>query len=418
MQTRRQILQLGSLGLLGSLLSGTSARGEARAPAIAKSTIVLFMNGGPSHVDTFDPKPGSKGAGPFKAIATRAAGVQISEHLPGLAEQMDKIALVRSVTSKEGNHARAQELAHTGHVPNPTVSAPSIGAWMAKLAAGRTGARALDLPPFVSLGGPSHGAGFLGRTWDPLVVQEPGAAPDNLAPARDVGKSRDGARRALRGALDEGFATRTRDPRARDRIDLYARATALMGSDASKAFDVESEPAAVKKAYGDSDFGRGCLAARRLVEAGVPFIEVTLDGWDTHADGFEREKRLMGALDPAMSALVKDLAERGLLDETLVVWMGEFGRTPAINANDGRDHHPAAFSIAMAGAGVRGGAVHGETDADGAKVVSDPVLFDDVLATVATRMGFDPETRETTPLGRPIGITERGAPIGDIVKKD
>ena len=189
----------------------------------------------------------------------------------------------------------------------------------------------------------------------------------------------------------------------------------MMASDSVQAFSVADEPAAIVDAYGDTDFGRGCLVARRLVEVGVPFVEVTLDGWDTHEDNFGRVEDRLAILDPAMSALLADLTARGLLDSTLVVWMGEFGRTPRISGDDGRDHHPAAFSVAMAGAGVKPGVVHGETDGDGAAVVKDGVSVPDVVATIAHLTGVDPRTEVTTPTGRPVRVTEKGKPIQAIL---
>ncbi len=395
----------------GLLLGSDTARAEApTARAPAKHCIVLWMNGGPSHIDTLDPKEG-KVAGPGRSRATRVRDVRISEHLPMLAEQMDKVALVRGVTSKEGNHERAQELGHTGHTPNPTVQAPSLGAWVTK----KRPAPGLDIPAFVSLGGPSAGGGFFGNTFDPFVAQVPGALPDDLEPVRSVGARRDAARVALLGELDASFATRTGAPEARARRELFLRARTMMGSRAVQAFDVSSEPESVKAAYGDTDFGRGCLAARRLIEVGVPFVEVALDRWDTHEDNFGRTKKLMGALDPAMASLLSELAARELLSRTVVLLMGEFGRSPRINGDEGRDHHPAAFSVAMAGGGIRGGVVHGETDAEGAAVVRDPVKVADVLATAASLLGVDPTLVEDSPSGRPIGVTQNGRRIDAIV---
>jgi len=409
--TRRSILSLGLSAMAAAVAEMAGERAVSADPSRpaprAKRCVVLYMNGGPSHLDTFDPKPGTKSGGRFKAIATRAAGVRIAEHIPRVADRMDRIALVRSVSSKEGNHARAIEMAHTGRVPNPTVAAPSIGAWIAKHVAPHD----LALPAFVSLGGPSRGAGFFGRVYDPFVVQEPGSLPADLTPARPVAPSREAARRELLDAIEADDAARTGDPAIAERRALYARARALMDSKAVAAFDASSEPESVRAAYGTTDFGRGCLVARRLLEAGTPFVEVTLDGWDTHKDNFDRVETLSGALDPAMSNLVQELADRSLLDTTLVVWLGEFGRTPSINADEGRDHHPAAFSVAFAGAGVRGGAVIGETDAEGGSVVKDPVSVPDVVATIASAMGLDPNTEERTSAGRPIRVTERGKPI-------
>ena len=415
MITRREILRAGVSGGLGLVASTWLERlavaapesgPSAVAPGKAKHVIVLWMNGGPSHVDTWDPKAG-KVRGPHKAIPTRVAGLSISEHLPRLASVADKLAVVRGMTSKEGNHQRAQYLLHTGYAPNPTVQHPSIGGWVSK----RFGETPSGLPPFVSLNGPSHGGGLFGVQHGPFVVRSGGEMPGNVARPPDVDAARHAARRELLGALDSAFASRTGDPKVDGRRDLYARADRLMHASALEAFDMTNEPQAVVKAFGDSPFGRACLTAVRLVGSGVRFVEVTLDGWDTHKNGFERTKALMGQLDPAMSALLVELERRALLQDTLVVWMGEFGRTPRINADEGRDHHPAAWTAVLAGGGIRGGVVHGETDADGGRVVRDAVTVPDLLATIAERLGLDPGEVVMAPSGRPITLTDSGVPV-------
>lgn len=413
MHTRRQILT-GGLGLLvGTWLARTAHADEVKAAATgakAKHVILLWMNGGPSHIDTWDPKQG-KTAGPHKAIKTSAPGVQISEHLPRLAAKANELAIVRGMTSKEGNHQRAQYFLRTGYAPNPTVMHPSLGGWMSK----RMGEPASGLPSFVSLGGPSIGAGFFGVQHGPFVVQQPGAMPQNVAYAAGVDAARFEARKLLLDDMDATFAATTGDAKIDGRRALYAKADRLMRASALDAFDVSKEPDAVRAAFGDTPFGRGCLTAARLVSSGVRFVEVTLDGWDTHQDNFGRTKRLMGILDPAMSALLDELERRGLADQTLVVWMGDFGRTPKINGNDGRDHHPAAWSAVLAGAGIRGGIAHGETDAEGAKVVKDAVPVPNLLATIATVLGLDPGDTAISPAGRPIALTDHGVPVKSLL---
>jgi uncharacterized protein (DUF1501 family) len=405
MHTRRQILT-GGLGLvLGTWLARTARADDAKA-AKAKHVILLWMNGGPSHIDTWDPKQG-KVAGPHKAIKTSAPGVMISEHLPRLAAKANKLAIVRGMTSKEGNHQRAQYFLRTGYAPNPTVMHPSLGGWVSK----RLGEPESGLPSFVSLGGPSVGAGFFGVQHGPFVVQQPGSMPQNVGYAAGVDAARFEARRLLLDAMDGAFAARTGDAKVDGRRALYAKADRLMHASALDSFDVTREPDGVRSAFGDTAFGKGCLTAARLVSSGVRFVEVTLDGWDTHQNNFERTKRLMGILDPAMSALLDELERRGLANETLVVWMGDFGRTPRINPNDGRDHHPAAWSAVLAGAGIRGGVAHGETDADGAKVVKDAVPVPNLLATIATVLGLDPGDTAVSPAGRPIALTDHGVPV-------
>jgi hypothetical protein len=331
----------------------------------------------------------------------------ISEHMPRLASMTNKLAIVRGMTSKEGNHQRAQYLLRTGYSPNPTVAHPSLAAWVAK----RFGEPATGLPGSVSIGGPSIGAGFFGVQYGPFVVQAPGQLPQNVGYGPGVDDARFEARKGLLDGLDSRFATQTGDAKIDGRRQLYAKADRLMHASALKAFDASEETEAVRASYGDTPFGRGCLTAARLVGSGVRFVEVTLDGWDTHTDVFDRTKKLMGTLDPAMSALLDDLQRRGLADSTLVVWMGDFGRTPSINGNGGRDHFPNAWSAVLAGAGIRGGVVHGETDADGAKVVKDAVTVPNLLATVATTLGMDPADMVQSPAGRPIALTDGGTPV-------
>ena len=404
---RRQLLAGSSVGLLlGSWLSRARAEERAAPQAKAKAVILLWMNGGPSHVDTWDPKDG-KIAGPHKAIKTSVPGVSISEHLPRMAAMAQRLAIVRGMTSKEGNHQRAQYLLRTGYAPTPTVIHPTLAAWLSK----RKGEPDSGLPASVSLGGASLGGGFFGVQYGPFVVQAPGTMPANVGYGPQVDKERFEARRALLDELEADFAKRTGDAKVEGRRALYAKADRLMHASSLKAFDVGEEPEAVRQAFGDTPFGKGCLTAVRLVQNGVRFVEVTLDGWDTHFDNFTRTKKLMGTLDPAMSALYAELERRKLLDSTLVVWMGDFGRTPTINGREGRDHFPAAWSAVLGGAGIRGGVVYGETDAMGAKVVKDPVTVPNLLATIATVAGLDPEDTVQTPAGRPISLTEHGVPI-------
>lgn len=419
MLTRRNVLRAGITSGLGLVVSRWLERAALAAPDAAagaaagaapsgkaKSVILLWMNGGPSHIDTWDPKQG-KIAGPAKAIKTSTPGLMISEHMPQIARVAHKLAIVRGMTSREGNHQRAQYLLRTGYAPNPTVAHPSLAAWVTK----RLGEPKSGLPGSVSLGGPSLGAGFFGVQYGPFVVQTPGQMPSNVGYGPGVDDARFEARKALLDGVEATFSAQTGDPKVEGRRQLYAKADRLMHASALKAFDASEEPEAVRSSYGDSNFGRGCLTAARLVASGVKFVEVTLDGWDTHQDVFGRTTRLMGVLDPAMSGLLADLERRGLAGSTLVVWMGDFGRTPNINANDGRDHHPAAWSAVLAGAGIRGGVVHGETDAQGAKVVKDAVTVPNLLATIATPLGLDPAEMAQSPAGRPIMLTDGGTPV-------
>lgn len=408
-------------GGLGGLLSLAIPAWQARA-ALAdatkgvestkpKSCILLWMNGGPSHIDTFDPKPGTATGGSFKAIDTSAKGVKISEHLPHLAEEAKHLAIIRSMTSKEGNHDRGQYLMHTGYAPSGTLKHPSLGAWVSE----RLGNADFELPNFVSIRGPSVGASFLGVEHNPFTVQSPSQGVRNLPTAKDVDAGRFSRRLEGLKIVQDSFHTETRLAGVSNHDAVYAKTVRMMRSPLTKAFDVKDEPESVRRAYGDNDFGRGCLMARRLIEAGVRFVEVTLDGWDTHIDNFSAIKYLSRDLDPAMATLIRELQERGRLDDTLVVWMGEFGRTPKITAADGRDHYPTAWSTVVAGGGVRGGRAYGATDEEGAKVVHDAVTVPDYFATLATLLGMDPTYEAMSPVGRPIPISEGGKVIRDLI---
>ncbi|MBN8625151.1 MAG: DUF1501 domain-containing protein [Planctomycetes bacterium] len=414
---RRAFLAGGMGGLLSLAIPQWQARAAlADAASGSKSTrqkscILLWMNGGPSHIDTFDPKLGTKTGGSFKAIKTSAAGVRICEHLPQVAAQAKHLAIIRSMTSKEGNHDRGQYLMHTGYSPSGTLKHPSLGSWVSR----ELGAPNFELPNFVSIRGPSVGSGFLGVQHDPFGVQHPGRGVRNLAPAKDVDAGRFALRMEALQMLQNDFQAATRSPAPANHDAVNRKAVQLMRSPLAKAFDISVEPEAVRHAYGDNDFGRGCLMARRLIETGVKFVEVTLDGWDTHIDNFTKTSLLMRDLDPAMATLIKELHQRDLLDDTLVVWMGEFGRTPTISAVDGRDHYPTAWSTVLAGGGVRAGQAYGATDENGAKVVKDAVTVPNYFATLATLLGLDPAKEAMSPVGRPIAISDAGEPIASLI---
>lgn len=375
--------------------------------------ILLYMRGAPSQFETFDPKPGTETGGPTKAIETAASGVRIAEGWERVAAQMQDISLIRSLTNgKEGNHDRAVYQLHTGYLQSGTVRHPSLGA----IAAAELGARDFDLPHFVAVGHRSGltGSGYLGMSYAPFAIVDPTKLPNNITIPEGITADRFSRRNGLLQDLEADFATAGAASSVEDHQQLYARAKRMVLSPRLKAFDLTQEKESVRDRYGRTDFGQGCLLARRLVEQGVTFVEVESPGWDTHGDNFKAVKALAGGVDPAFAALVADLKERGMLDTTLVIWMGEFGRTPRINAKAGRDHHPLSFNAALAGGGVKGGRVIGSTTVDGAQVAERPVTVPDLFCTFCRSLGIDSRKEYVSSLGRPLKIVDGGKPVSEL----
>lgn len=372
-----------------------------------RSMILLWMQGGPSQFETFDPKPGTEHGGETQAIRTAASGIQIANGWEQTAKAMKDIALIRSVTNKEGQHQRATYQLHTGYLPTGSVRHPSLGSNIAKQLADLT----RDLPAVVSVG-QTIGAGYLGVDYEPFVVDNPGQLPRNIeAPVANARYSR---RLGLLDKLEDDFSGRGGQIVVDNHRRLYQKASKMVMSSSVKAFDISEEPESVHAKYGDSDFGRGCLLARRLVEAGVTFVEVQSRGWDTHDDVFNKVGKLAGDTDPGFAALVSDLKERGRLDRTLIVWMGEFGRTPKVNPRGGRDHWPSSFNVAIAGGGVRGGQVIGSSNPDGTGVHDRPVTIPDLFCSICKSLKVNPRTESISPLGRPLKIVDGGKPVDEL----
>jgi hypothetical protein len=439
--TRREWLTLGAAGIAAYSSSGWIERlaaETAKHPQRKKAVILLWMNGGPSQMDTFDLKPGHKNGGPIKEIQTSAPGLKIAEHLPKLARFGDKMAVIRGMSTKEGDHSRATYLMRTGYLPQGPIQYPTLGSLISK----ELGDHAAALPNFVSIAPyrqfapAAFNSGFLGPQYGPLVVgdalaaqqiqAQPGRSGYNedalkvqdLALPADVDPKHADARIDILKAMEADFVKSRPGIPARSHQAAYDRAVRLMKTAASKAFNLEEERNEVRERYGKNLFGQGCLLARRLVERGVPFVEVTLGGlnggafgWDTHGNNFEAVKGLCGVLDPAWAALMTDLKERGMLDSTLIVWMGEFGRTPKINGQKGRDHFPNAWSTVLAGGGIKGGQAVGKTDKGGEAVIERPVGVSDLLATIASAVGIDPTRQNQSNVGRPIRIADPGAKV-------
>ncbi|MCC6418984.1 MAG: DUF1501 domain-containing protein [Gemmataceae bacterium] len=408
--SRRDWLKLSAAGVTGMSLSGwfdILASRAAEAGARTKRCILLWMDGGPSHKDTFDLKPGTANGGPYRPIQTNVAGIQISEHFPRLARLMNHGAILRGMSTAEGAHARAKYNLHTGYREGQGgLVYPSLGA----IAAKEIGSQESPLPNFVSVGGRAYGSGFLGPRHQPLIVNDPNRGVENLRPF--VQNNQFASRMGLLEELEAGFNRTYSTSVGQAHRTTYQRAVSLMMDRGARAFDLTQEPASARSAYGGSRFGESCLLARRLVEAGVTFVEVSLGGWDTHQNNFARVRQLSAQVDPAMSQLVIDLRDRGLLDSTLIIWMGDFGRTPRINARGaqpGRDHYPRAWSSVMMGGGIRGGQVVGRTDAEGATVEEGRVTAIDFMATACRVLGIDYTKMNQTPNGRPVRIADRGA---------
>lgn len=374
-----------------------------------KSMILLWMQGGPSQLETFDPKPGHENGGPTEAIETSVAGIRIADNFPLVAKQMNDIAIVRSMTNKEGSHPRATYQMHTGYVPAGSVKHPSFGSNIAQ----QLGDANSELPSFVSIGA-TQGAGFLGMDYEPFVVARPGQLPENVA--LPVTRERFDRRTSLMQKLSGEFAKTASAQMAETHDSLYGKTSRLILTPEIDTFDISSEPAALQARYGDSNFGRGCLLARRLVEKGVSFVEVRSGNWDTHQNNFEDCAKNAAEVDPGTATLISDLRERGLLENTVVVWMGEFGRTPKINPREGRDHYPRAFSMMMAGGGIRGGQVYGSTTADGQEIAENPVTVPDLMRTICKALDVNADHENMSPQGRPLKIVDGGKPIASLLK--
>jgi len=371
--------------------------------ATADSVILLWMGGGQSHLDTWDPKPGTQTGGPTQAIDTSVKGIRISEHLPRIARAFEDVSLFRSLTSKEGSHERATYLMHTGYAPLGSFQHSTVGSTAWKV----LGKMNRDLPAYVTIGADTWPAGFLGSAYAPFQVSNPDRPATNLEYHSSVDDKHFQARLKLLHTFDRKFAA---EHRGREVIEAYAThyeaAYAMMKSPSVAAFDLEKEPPDVRQRYGVTFFGQGCLLARRLVQTGVRFIEVSLRGWDMHVGLFESIAGRCADLDQAVSALLWDLKRVKKLDRTLVVLCSEFGRTPQINGNAGRDHWPRVWSACLAGGGTAGGRVIGASTAGGEEVAEDPIPVGRLHATICRCLGIDPTAVNYAPDGRPIRVVQ------------
>lgn len=408
---REMLLAAAGLGLSFALPAMELRAAQRRGAERPKSLLIVWLDGGPSQLETWDPHPGGRSGGPTRSIETTVRGLKIAEYFPRMAGQMHRLSLVRSLVSKEGDHGRAAYYVRTGYRPEPTLAYPSLGSIVARERPGR----GLEIPQFISLGYSENASrgGYLGGQYDAFVVRDPGDA--------EALKSRAGDDRQQRRLNDLAVVTRAFARRREDAVrrtlfrETLESAVKMMTSEQLGAFDASGEPQAVRAAYGETQVGRACLVARRLIETGVRVVEVAHGNYDSHENNFQTHRTLAGELDPALSALIGDLHDRDLLNSTAVLCLGEFGRTPRVNAKEGRDHWPGGFSCLLGGGGLAGGAVIGETDPDGERhEPADAVSVPDLVATVLKALQIDPQRSVISPIGRPVKFSA-GQPVGRVL---
>jgi hypothetical protein len=400
------------VGLASTIQPSLSLFGQdySRPRPKARNVIYIYLQGGMSHIDTFDPKPGSPSQGPVEALKTSADDILVSQYFPNMAKQMDKVAVIRSMFTNQGAHAPGTYYMHTSYTTRGTIKHPGLGAWLSKIE-GRTNS---TLPGNVRIGGSSNmpgGAGFLEATHQPLFIGDPQKGLQDCSLPTNLSEERFQKRLEISHWMDHKFHDKYEQEDLYAYTEAYRSAIKLMKSEDLKAFDIGAEPEAMKELYGNTKFGQGCLLARRLIENDVRFVEVVHGGWDTHNDNFDRVEELSTPLDIGLSALLMDLERRGLLDETLVVVSTEFGRSSEINANDGRNHHPQAFTCLLAGGGIRGGQSYGKTNKIGSEVIENRVEVPDFNATIAYALGLPTDKIFYSPEGRPFQVANHGKPI-------
>ncbi len=437
---RRDFLKIGSAGLLGLSLPQLlklEARASESAPAGARSrrttsVIMVWLAGGPATIDMWDLRPNAPDGirGEFREINTSADGVRISEHLPQMARVMDKCTVIRSLAHTIPSHGPATLFMTTGNKPTPALQYPALGSLVTRLLPAARG-----VPPYVSFNELRNGsaglAGYLGTSYNPFIVEGVGDAKGHgrgrtatslrvrgiTLPTNFTLEQLDNRDRLLQN-FDHGLQSADRQADLVDGLDTFHRqALEILRSDRTRnAFNLDQEAEAIRSRYGATPFGQGCLAARRLVEAGVRFVTISTGGWDTHGQNFNNLKtRLLPGLDQTLSALISDLDSRGMLDSTIVYCAGEFGRTPRINNNAGRDHWARSMAVVLAGGGFKRGYAHGTTDVQGMAPATDPCTPDDVASTIFQQLGIDPHTELQTPTGRPVQLFREGNPVARLI---
>lgn len=411
--SRRSWLTASGLACLNTPFLSTLLANQSQ-DAKAKSCIFIFLEGGPSQIDTFDPKPGTSTGGPFEAIDTKLADIKFAQHVPHLAALADKLAVIRSLNSVEGDHERAQSLIHTGYRPNPRLEYPAMGSTVAW----RQTDPEVDVPPFVSINR-NFGTSILGPQFGPFVIQDLINPAPSLNLPEGFTDSRMKRRLEALANFNSGFTRQFQSPLGNELTELTRRADRMRNNQVFQPYDpAEGEPELFER-YGsginDGYLARACLMARRLVESGVKFVEIQYGGWDTHNDNFNQVQNLSASLDAGLAMLIQDLEERGLLEQTLVVCVGEFGRTPRINGDNGRDHFPDVFSAVLAGGGISVGQVVGESNEEGTEIKDRPVPIADLHATMFSAMGIDVTKDYFAPDGRLLKLTDNGKPLPELI---
>ncbi len=402
------------MGATGATVLGLSVRdliayaGSSHAPT-AEHVILFWNGGGMSHVDTWDPKPGRPVQGDLEPINTTVPGIQISEIFPQVAQQMEHAALIRSIAGTQGDHGRATYNLQTSYLPGPNLRHPGFGSVVAHELDQKG-----DLPTYVSINGQAPRAGYLGQKCEAYYVSAPGDKDPYLAFPEGIAEVRGNRRLEVLEKYNKKFASKNDDPRLSATQTSIDDAVRLMRSPALEAFELQKVPSETLERYGDTAFGRGALLARRLVENGVRFVQVNRGGFDTHSNNFPAMQAHGDVMDPALASLIQDLKDRGMLDKTLIMMVSEFGRTPRINDNAGRDHWAAVFSCFMAGGGIKGGQVIGSSDEDAMRPQDRPVEVADLHATLCHALGINHEKEVMTPLQRPMKLVDGGSPVMEL----
>ena len=407
--SRRMFVGAAAGTFLGMNVRALVARAGEDRKATAEHVILFWNGGGMSHIDTFDPKPGRDVQGDFEPIKTSVAGVQISEIFPQLAKQMKHVALVRSIAGQNGDHGRATYQLQTSYAQSANLQHPGIGSVVVseKKALG-------DLPAYVTVGGLAPKAGYLGQKCEAYFVGRPGEKDPYLAFPSGITEVRGQKRLDILQKMNDKQAGSLPKEETDGAQTALKDAVQLMRSPALEAFEVRKEKPEVLEKYGDTEFGRSALLARRLVEKGVRFVQVNRGGFDVHANAFPAMRDHGEVMDPALAALIEDLAQSGLLKKTMIVMLSEFGRTPKINMTMGRDHHPGVFSCLFAGGGVKGGQVIGSSDEDAMQPKDRPVKVSHLHASICHALGIDPDKEVMTPLQRPMKLVDKGKPVDEL----